>query len=410
MNDNRDLYEKLLGLEAPWKVSRVELDPSAREVRVHVSYAGSRLPCPTCGKSGTRDSTRVRRWQHLNTCEFRTFLIAEIPRVQCREHGKLQMPVPWAEPNSRFTYSFERFAIDVLLATTISDAARLTGLSWNQLSRIQGQAVSRGLARRKAKPASILGVDETSFRKGHKYLTIVSDLTFDHVLHVEVDRNEDSLNRYYETLTPEQCEAIDAVALDMWAPYISSTMKFVPHAEVKIAFDKFHVAKHLGDAVNDVRKAEHRALMADDDDRLKGSRFWWNTNSINLSRENWQSFEKLRTSALKTARAWTFKEAAMGLWHYLSRTWATKQWNQWIQWAKRSRLEPIKRVARTIEAHLTGIVNAVVLGVTSAGAEGMNSKIQKLKSNANGYRNQERFKQAIYFHFGGLDLYPGTLS
>jgi len=410
MHNNKSFYEQLLGLAAPWKVVDVELDTSTQEVRVRVEHSGAKLCCPTCGKPGVRGATRERRWRHLNTCEFRTFIICGIPRVECREHGTLQIPVPWAEPHSRFTCSLERFAIDVLLATTITDAARLTGLSWNQLSRIQERAVERGLARRKARPVSFIGVDETSFRKRHNYMTIVTDLNGDTVEYVSEGRGESSLSSFYEGLGPGRCAEIDAIAMDMSGPYIAATMKHVPFAEGKIAFDKFHVAKHLGDAVNKVRRAEHRSLMKEGDDRLKGSRHLWLTNPENMSKERWQGFARLRNSALKTSKAWAFKETAMELWHYVHRGWATRQWKAWIQWALRSRLEPVKKVAAMIKRHLFGIINAVLLGVTSAGAEGMNSKIQKLKSNANGYRSPTRFKNAILFHFGGLDLRPGPVS
>ncbi len=408
--NNKNLYEQLLGLKAPWKVTGVELDPLNREVRVRVEYDRSKPLCPTCNKVGVRGTTRERRWQHLNTCEFKTYITAGIPRVHCREHGTLQIPLPWADPHSRFTLSLEQFAIDVLLATTISDAARLTGLSWNQLARIQERAVERGLARREQQPVSILGVDETSFRKRHRYMTIVTDLDRDRVLHVADERTEDSLTGFYEGLGDELLAQIDVVAIDMWGPYITATQKHVPSANTKIAFDKFHVAKHLGDAVNRVRREEHRELQREGDDRLKGSRHLWLTNPQNMRPDRWQDFARLRKSSLRTARAWALKETAMDLWHYVHRGWATKQWEKWIQWARRSRLEPMKKTASTIKNHLFGIVNAVVLGVTSAGAEGMNSKIQKLKSNANGFRNADRFKAAILFHFGGLDLSPGPVS
>jgi transposase len=128
-----------------------------------------------------------------------------------------------------------------------------------------------------------------------------------------------------------------------------------------------------------------------------------------LSEDTWQAFEPLRDSALKTARAWAIKELAMSLWKYRTRGWARRAWLAWFAWAIRSRLEPVRRVANMIKSHLNGILNAIVLGVTNARSEGVNSKIQWIKHTARGFRNRLRFRIAIYFHLGGLDLYPENL-
>jgi transposase len=129
-----------------------------------------------------------------------------------------------------------------------------------------------------------------------------------------------------------------------------------------------------------------------------------------MSRKQWQAFAPLRDSALKVARAWAIKESAMGLWGYVSRGWAERMWERWYSWAIRSRLEPVKRVARMIQKHWDGVINAATTDVTNARSEGINSKIQWIKRQACGFRNQDRFRNAIYFHLGGLDLYPQALQ
>ena len=158
--------------------------------------------------------------------------------------------------------------------------------------------------------------------------------------------------------------------------------------------------------VDRVRRAEHRRLAGADDQRLKGSRYRWLTNPENMDEERWEQFAELRDSALQTARAWGYKEHAMTLWAYRSRAWARKAWLAWYRSAVRCRLEPVKRVARMIKRHLDGIVTAVVDKVTNARAESINAGIQKVKYSARGFRNRKRFRNAIYFHLGGLDLYP----
>jgi len=182
----------------------------------------------------------------------------------------------------------------------------------------------------------------------------------------------------------------------------------IPDAESKIAFDTFHVAGYLSKAVDGVRKQEHRELMSQGNDILKGTKYRWLSNPQNEDRQRSKDQKALRGSNLKTARAWAIKEHAMCLWNYMARGWAQRSWMQWYGWAIRSRLEPVKQVARTIKTQLWGIINAIVLNADNSLAESINSRIQLVKRRSKGFRNKRRFKMAIYFHLGKLDLYPVT--
>ena len=166
------------------------------------------------------------------------------------------------------------------------------------------------------------------------------------------------------------------------------------------------VVKYLGDGVDKVRREENRRLMRTGDITLKGTKYKWLRNPTHMTRAQKNEFGVLRDSHLKTARAWAMKEMAMDIWRYQRRGWAEKAWQEWLGWAQRCRLEPMKKVARTIKTHLWGIMNAIVLGVHNGHAESANSRIQRIKSRACGFRNRERFRNAIYFHCGGLDLLP----
>jgi len=255
-----------------------------------------------------------------------------------------------------------------------------------------------------------IGVDETSFQKRHEYVTVVTDLDTSDVVYVADDRKKSSLDGFYVTLTKEQLDAINVVAMDMWKGYISSTRDHIPSADDKICFDRFHVAKILGDALDKVRREEHRALRAEGDRSLTGTKHLLLRRGSSLEAHEEGVVDILRRLGLKTARAWQIKEAATKLWHYVRRGWAEKAWKKWISWAVRSRIEPIKRAARTIRDHLWGIVNAVTLGVTNATSESINAKIQRVKKAACGFRNRERFRCAIMFHLGGLDLYLASAT
>jgi transposase len=409
---DRTLYARLLGIEDPWRVTDVTLRlDEAREVVVSVElYPGATLQCPKCEGRGSRYDSRERRWRHLDTMQYRTILVADVPRVQCDEHGVVQVTVPWSDPKSRFTALFEALVIDWLKEASFSAVARQLSLSWDQVDGIQERAVRRGLARRRKQRPRRIGVDETSFRKRAEYITVVNDLDQNKVLWIGDDRRKQTLSAFYTELGVEGCNRLESVAMDMWAPYISSTREHVPDADRRIVFDKFHVAQHLGRAVDEVRKSENRELVREGDGRLKKTKYLWLTNPDRMSRSRWEGFAPLRNSHLRVARAWAIKESAMMLWGYVRRGWAERAWKGWYDWAIRSRLEPIKRVARLIRYYWDGVINAATTNVTNARSEGMNSKIQWIKRKACGYRNRRRFHNAIYFHLAGLDLYPDSLQ
>jgi transposase len=409
---DRTLYALLLGIETPWAVTDVTLrlaEEHAVVVRVAMDLSGA-LPCPRCQAPCPRYDSRERRWRHLDTMQYRTVLIAEVPRVRCGAHGVVQIAVPWADPGSRFTALFEALVIDWLREASFTAVARRLSLSWEKVAGIQARAVRRGLARRTTQTPRRIGVDETSFRKRYEYLTLVNDLDRDRVLWVGDDRKKATLSAFYIELGEQGCARLESVAMDMWIPYIWATREHVPDADRCIVFDKFHVAQHLGRAVDEVRRAENRELVAQGDHRLKNTKYAWLTNRTNMSAKRWRDFAPLRASRLRVARAWAIKEAAMLLWNYTRRGWAARAWAQWYTWAIRSRLTPIKRVATMIRECWAGVMNAASRNVTNARSEGMNAKIQWIKRMACGYRSRPRFHNAIYFHLGGLDLYPISLK
>ena len=180
------------------------------------------------------------------------------------------------------------------------------------------------------------------------------------------------------------------------------TLEMIPDAENKIAFDKYHVAAYLNKAVDRVRKKESYHLQ----DVLKGSRYLWLYNSKHLSNEKLSEIDRLQSIANKTGRAWVLKEYAMSLWDYQTRGWAQRAWKKWCTRALKSRLKPMIVVAKMIKENLWGIINAIVLNADNSMAESVNSRIKILKIKARGFRNKARFKTAILFHYGGLDLYP----
>ena len=408
--DEKTLYAKLLGLTSPWGVEKVELRLDEGEVHVWVALPPKQLwVCPDCLVRAPIHDHRERVWRHLDTFQYRTVLHARVPRLNCPRHGVRQLRVPWAEEVSRFTALFEALAIDWMKQAPVAAVAERLHLSWDEAAGIQERAVRRGLARRKLEPARYLGIDETSFQRRHEYVSVVTDLEHTRVLYVADDRTRDSLDSFWQSLPSEHLDSIQAVSMDMWQPYIRSTRAHLPGADSKIVFDKFHVAQHLNEAVDKVRRQENRELVAEGKNWLVKTKFSWLRNPHNFTRQAWREFAPLRQSVLKTARAWALKEAAMCLWDLRCLGVAEKNFRAWYSWAIRSRLEPIKRVARMIKTHWANIKTYFKHRITNAGAESINSKIQKIKYMSRGFRNRRRFRNAIYFHCGGLDLYPAEV-
>lgn len=409
-----ELYAQILGVTAPWRVTSVRMESAENRISIEIGYdPDANTPCPKCSKAVKRHDHRKREWRHLDTCQLETRLVADVPRTSCPAHGVLTMQVPWAGGSSRFTVLFEALVIDWLKEAPVAAVARRVRMTWDEVAGIMDRAVARGLARRTVELPEALAVDETSFQRRHEYVTIVHDPrgADKRVLHVADGRGKDALKGFLSGFSEEDRERVKVVAMDMHEPYIKAVAEALPNGEGKVAFDKFHVASHLGDAVNKVRREEHQRLQAAGDQRLKGTRFWWLCNpERSMSEKQWLSFESLRCSTLKTARAWSIKEAAMEVWDHAPRNDLESQWLKWYGWAIRSQLEPVKAVARMVKRHLGGIVLAAREAITNASAEGLNSVVQMLKHVAHGYRNRERFRNAIYFHLGGLDLYPHAIE
>jgi transposase len=403
-----NLYEYLLNLKSPWTIRTVNLDVKEQQVDVWAVHPeGISWECPECGKNlPLYDHVEERAWRHLDSCQFKTILHARIPRVECQEHGVKQAKVPWSESKSRFTLLFERMTIDVLKQCGVTGATKIMRISWDEAWLIMKHAVERGQARKVKEVVPVIGVDEKAITKGHHYLTLVYNLMRGTVEYIAEDRKTESLKNYYQALSKEQLDGIEAVAMDMWEPYMQATLACVPDAKGKIVFDRFHVMGYVGKAVDKVRKEEHRERMKKGDKTLKGSKYLWLYNPENIPDSRRSEFEGLRHLELKVGRAWAIKETLRRLWHFVYPASGWKFWKKWYFWATHSQLKPMKEAAETLKRHIQNIVTYFQHQITNAMSEGINGKIQRIKKMANGFRNVENFKTAIFFHCGGLDLYP----
>jgi transposase len=406
---DKELYQRILGLESPWSVISIELDVERKQVNVSIEHPPeTKFSCPECDESlGCYDHAAERQWRHLDSCQFRTVLRARPPRVNCPAHGVRQISLPWAEKGSRFTLLFERFAIDVLLATqTVKGAMSVLGTKWDQTGAILERAVSRGMARKEALPLPRIGIDEKAFAKGQNDITLLYDLDNSTVEAISDGNDTDSGVACLSQLSAEQLDSVEAIAMDMSAAYVKAAKQIIPQAEDKIVHDRFHIMQLATKAVDKVRRGEHKKLKRNDDNRLAKTRYIWIKSLENLSEKQEALFAETYNLQLQTGKAWAYKELLRDLWLQEDEPTATGYFKNWYRRVIHTKFTPLKSVARTLKARLRNIVSYCRLGITNAVAEGINSKIMAIKRRVGGYRNKQNFKTAVFFHCGGLKLYP----
>ena len=402
-------YHLLLGLDKDWEVSGVEVSVEAKRVEIALEHVGkATVECPQCQRPCTIfDHAPQRTWRHLDTMQFETVLRARVPRSDCKACGIKTVVVPWAGKHSPFTWLFEAFAIAVLQgAGSTSDACQLLRIGWEGAQRIMERGVQRGLERRGVVKLRHAGMDEKSFKRGQSYITTLNDIAADNarVLEVVEGRTQEAAVTLLETIPAAQRAEVQAVALDMWDPFLKAVCQVLPEAD--IVHDKYHVTSHLNTAVDTVRKAEHARLLAAGDDTLKGSKYQWLRTYSDGRSSAAVSFRSLHQLDLKTSRAWHFKEDFRHFWNYRSPEAALRFYEAWRKAVMRSRLEPLKKVVRMIDAHWREIFNYITHRITNAVSEGLNSRIQAIKSAARGFRSFANYRICILFHCGKLDLKP----
>ena len=406
--DDTELYATLLGITAPWGVTRVTVNVPAERIDVWVEEPpGTQFPCAACRTAvPVYDHTPAQVWRHLDTCQCQTYVHARLPRTTCPTDGVKQVPAPWAEARSQFTRLFETRVIATGKECDVTGVTRLLATSWDATWGVLTRAVARGLARKPKRIPPRLGIDEKAVGKGPDYESIICDLDTGTVEAVVDDRKQASLEAYYRQFTSDELTAVAAVAMDMWEPYVLATHACVPDAARKIVFDRYHATRYVTEAVDKVRRQEHKVLKAEDDLRLKGTRYLWLWNAENVPTGRRAEFTAIKQANLQTSRAWAIKESLRGFWNYVYPKCAAKYFTAWYFWATHSRLAPIIAAAKTLMRHLPNLLTYCTHRITNATSEGINSKIQMITLMACGYRNREHDKTAIYFHCGGLDLYP----
>ena len=266
-------------------------------------------------------------------------------------------------------------------------------------------AVERAMLRRTEHKIVHIGLDEKSFEKVHTYVSILTDIDRSRVLDLVPGRKLVAAAGLLHTLTPGQRTSVKAVAIDMWPACMSAAKQWLPQAD--IVYDKLHIAKYLGEAVDAVRKQEHRSLSKVGTSPLTGSKWAWLKHYPDGRSAEAVSFRALNQLNLKTSRAWRIKENFTQFWSYSYKEAAKRFLKAWLNNAMRSKLEPVKKSVLMLRRHEEGLLSFSQHKITNACAEGFNSAIQLIKANARGFRNFTNYRARILFHCGKLNLAIG---
>jgi len=397
------LLRQLLGLKDT-RVTQVAFGADCLIVDVKPTW---RLPrCSECGRrcSGY-DRDHGRRWRHLDLAGMKFVLRYDIRRADCRRCGVRVEKVPWAEPGSWFTRPFED---DVGYRAQRSDktaVSTLMRIAWTTVGDIIQRVVARHGRTDLLDDLTHIGVDELSYRRHHEYITVVVDHVEACVVWAHPGKNAATLKAFFDELGPDRCAKLEAVTVDMSAAYIKAVTEASPQAQ--IIFDRFHVQRLAHDALDQVRRDEVRdAVTEDERSGLKHTRWALQKNPWNLTRVEHDKLSTLPRTNRRLFRAYLLKEALAAVLDRRQVHVAAQKLDEWISWALRSRLEPFRRVARTVREHAAGILAYVRSRLSNARTEGLNGKIRTLTRRAFGFHSAYSLIALIHLCCSGIALHP----
>lgn len=386
-----------MNIEDPWYIKDIDFDPKLKQLDIWIDFKkGSKFPCPNCGKLNCSVHDTVEKvWRHLNFFENKTYIHCRIPRTKCSDCGVRQIEVPWARKQSGFTLLMDAMILMLAQSMPILKVAEMLDEHDTRIWRVIMYYVKKSRSKEDFSKVSVIGVDETSFKKGHKYVTIVVNIKNSKVIHVCEGKDSSTLTSFSEDLINHGGDPtmIQSVSCDMSPSFISGISNEFPDAE--ITFDKFHVMKILNEAVDEVRKLEQSTKK-----ELKDSKYLWLKNRGNLSEKQNERFLQLKNQNLMTVRAYNIKLSLQEFWDLQNREEAEQYLKKWHFWATHSRLKPIIEAAKTVKKHWDGILNYFDSRITNGILEGINSLVQLQKRNARGFKNVQYFINMIYLKLG----------
>ena len=400
MESELNLFTAALGLNPPWEVAKVDFKLEEGRLDLYISRErGSKHPCPKCAVECNVHDTQARTWRHLNFFQYRAYIHCDAPRIKCQDHGVLQVETPWARPGSGFTLLFEAFMIELSRVMPVNSLAKMVGEYDTRIWRVIKHYVEEARKDLDLSQVVRVGIDETSSRRGHKYISVFVDLDQAKVVYVVEGKDAKTVESFKDDLRKHngKPDKVLDVCCDMSPAFIKGVEDNFPQAA--ITFDKFHVMKIVNQAVDQVRRKEQL-----DNKYLKNTRYIWLKNPNNLTVNQNNKLESLSKMNLKTAKAYNIKLSLQEFWSIQDVNAAEAYLKRWYFWATHSRLEPIKEVAYTIKRHWAGIIEYIKSRINNGILEGINSLIQATKSKARGYRNVNNLITIVYLTCGKLKI------
>ena len=394
--DANTLFSQALGLGAQWNVIKSEMDVPQRQLRLELDFpAGTKFACPRCGQLCAVHDTVDKEWRHLDFWQHRTDLRARVPRVTCAEHGVLQVEVPWARAGSGFTLMMEGMILLLAQQMSVSAAARLLRTTDHRLWRVIDHYVTAAHRDKDWSKVRRILVDETSARRGRRYVTNVIDAESTDLLMMAKDRGADTLGEFAAAMTKHggRPEQITEIVMDMSPSYIAGAAAYFPGA--RVVFDAFHIMKMAGQALDKVRKD-----LARKGGDLRGGLWALRGNAWTRNSEQQERRSQLMAAYPALGRAVALREFLQDALAGSDRS----QLEAWLAWAQRSRLAAFRDLARTIKRHFNGILAYMETRLTNGVMEAINGLLQLAKRIARGFRNFYYFRLAAYLKAGGLNL------
>ena len=362
--------------------------------------AAEKTACGTCGQSHRAFYDRKRRRiRDLSCGDTRVYLEVEVRRVDCRRCGAVkQEKLPWLADNPCYTKRFAFYVGRRCRSSAIRDVARELHLDWKTVKSLEMEYMREQLRRAGTPAPTVIGIDEISIRKGHTYRIVVSDLVRGRPIWFGGgDRSERSMDRFFACLGPRKCRKIRLAVMDMWKPFRTSTPKPGHAPQAGIRYDKFHVPRHLNEALDKIRKGEYARLSGQDRRFIKGHKYTLLSRWGNLSLEGQQALQLLFKANRRLNKAYLLKESFDQLWDYWGPGWARRFFTPWKAALRWQRLKPYEKFARMVESHWDGIAlycqpeNKIALGFV----EGLNNKIRVIQRRAYGLRDEEYLRLKV---------------
>jgi len=397
----RNIFQSALNIKDPWFIKDIEFDQNSKKLDIWIDFkVGSTFECPQCNKQGcTVYDTKMRTWRHLNFFQHKAYLHCRVPRIKCDDCGIHQCKVPWARKQSGFTLLMDALIMLLAQSMPISKVAEMIGEHDTRIWRVVEHYVEEARSKENFSDVSTIGVDETSFTKGHNYVTIVADIKKSKVIHVCEGKDSSTITTFHKDFRNHNgCpDNIQSICCDMSPAFIKGVNDTFPNAS--IVFDKFHVIKMINEAVDAVRRQEQS-----ENGVLKKTRYTWLKNPENLTKYQSETLESLKNMNLKTVRAYNIRLTLQEFWKIQDRDTAELFLKKWYFWATHSRLKPMIEKAKSIKKHWEGVLNYHDSRINNGLLEGLNSMVQSLKRSARGYRNPKNFMSMIYLRLGKLEF------